>query len=100
MEKYIDTIKEYAQKLAAAGFPMAEDDLVFHTLRGLPKAFNGFKTAVRTRWGSPITIEELFNMLNGDDLQLIQESSTDNDISSVLVATQNWELWCCARSIW
>ncbi|KAG5530931.1 hypothetical protein RHGRI_025767 [Rhododendron griersonianum] len=48
MEKYIDTIKEYAQKLAAAGCPMAEDDLVFHTLRGLPKAFNGFKTAVRT----------------------------------------------------
>ncbi|KAE9454986.1 hypothetical protein C3L33_13112, partial [Rhododendron williamsianum] len=84
MEKYIDTIKEYAQKLGAAGSPVNEDDLIFHTLRVLPKVFNGFKTAVRTRGGT-ITFAELINMLNGEDLQLLQES--DTDISYVLVAT-------------
>lgn len=84
MEKYIDTIKEYAQKLGVAGSPVNEDDLIFHTLRGLPKVFNGFKTAVRTRGGT-ITFAELINMLNGEDLQLLQES--DTYISSVLVAT-------------
>lgn len=51
IEKYIDAIKEFAQKLAAIGSPVNDDDLVFHTLRGLPKEFNGFKTAIRTRGG-------------------------------------------------
>lgn len=86
MDKYIDTIKEYAQKIAAAGSPVSEDDLVFHTLRGLPKSFNGFNTAVRTRGGS-ITFAELVNMLTGEDLQLLQE--TETEISSVLVATHD-----------
>ncbi|KAG5529812.1 hypothetical protein RHGRI_030253 [Rhododendron griersonianum] len=63
MEAYIDTIKDYAQKLAAAGSPLDEDDLLFHTMRGLPKSFNGFKTAVRTR-GVTINFEELVTMLN------------------------------------
>lgn len=46
MEAYTDTLKDYAQKLAAAGSPVDEEDLIFHTLRGLPKVFNGFKTAI------------------------------------------------------
>lgn len=73
MKKYIDNIKEYAQKLAAAGSPMDDDDLIFHTLRGLPKVFNGFKTAVRTR-GNTITIDEVIAMLNGEEIQCLQES--------------------------
>lgn len=36
IEKYVDTIKEYAQKLVAAGSPVDDEDLIFHTLRGLP----------------------------------------------------------------
>ncbi|KAI8534884.1 hypothetical protein RHMOL_Rhmol10G0131600 [Rhododendron molle] len=38
--------KEYAQKLVA-GSPVDEDDLIFHTLRGLPDVFNGLKTTIR-----------------------------------------------------
>lgn len=69
-----------------AGSPIEDSDLVFHILRGLPKVFNGFKTALRTRGGT-LTFAELVNMLNGEDLQLVQESSSDNDLSSVLVVT-------------
>lgn len=47
IECYVDTIKEYAQKLAAAGSCVDDDDLIFHTLRGLPGVFNGLKTTVR-----------------------------------------------------
>lgn len=90
IEHYVDTIKEYAQKLVAAGSPVDEDDLIFHTLRGLPPVFNGFKTTVRAmRLRGEISFNEVVNMLNGEDIQLIQESSVDvaSSSSSVLVAT-------------
>lgn len=45
VEEYIDKIKDYAQKLEASGSPVSEDDLIFHTLRGLSRPFRGFKTA-------------------------------------------------------
>lgn len=83
MESYIDTIKDYSQKLAAVGSPLDENDLIFHTLRGLPKTFNGFKIAVRTR-GDTIGFSELVTMLKGEDLQLLQESEVDT--TTVLVA--------------
>lgn len=86
MDSYIDTIKDLAQKLTAAGSPLDEDDLIFHTLRGLPKPFNGFKTAVRTR-GDTITFAELVTMLKGEDLQLLQESEVDT--TTVLVANHS-----------
>lgn len=86
MEAYIDTINDYAQKLAAAGSPLDEDDLIFHTMWGLPKPFNGFKTVVRTR-GDTISFEELVTMLKGEDLQLQQESEVDT--TTVLVSNHS-----------
>lgn len=73
---YIDKIKELAQKLAAAGSPIDDNELVFHTLCGLPKAFNGLKTAVgavRTR-GHTLSFDEVVMLLNSEDVQLLQES--------------------------
>ena len=58
MELYLDSIKECAHKLAAAGSPVAEEDLVFHALNGLPNEYNSFKTATRTRAES-LKFEEL-----------------------------------------
>lgn len=89
IEVYVDTIKEYAQKLVAAGSPVDDDDLVFHTLRGLPPVFNGFKTtirAIRAR-GDRISFDEVVNMLHGEDLQLLQEPLAETSSTSVLVAT-------------
>lgn len=76
MEHYIDTIKEYAQKLAAAGSPVEDDDLIFHTLRGLPSVFNGFKTMIRAlqQQGHGISFNAVVTMLHGEDAQLLQES--------------------------
>lgn len=91
MEHYIDTIKEYAQKLAAAGSPVEDDDLIFHTLRGLPSIFNGFKTMIRAlqQQGHGISFNAVVTMLHGEDAQLLQESPTVNDTGTVLVATQH-----------
>ncbi|KAI8562467.1 hypothetical protein RHMOL_Rhmol03G0039200 [Rhododendron molle] len=90
IEHYVDTLKEFSQKLIVAGSPVDEDDLIFHTLRGLPPVFNGFKTtvrAMRTR-GDIISFDQVVNMLNGED-QLLQQSSAEHasSSSSVLVAT-------------
>lgn len=86
MESNVDTIKEYSQKLEAPGSPMNDKDLIFHLLRGLPKAFNNFKTAIRTR-GVNITFDEVVTMVHNEDLQLLQESTSEHDVSTVLVAT-------------
>lgn len=86
MENYIDTIKEFAQKLATTGSPIDDHNLIFHTLRGLPRPFNGFKTVIRTR-GNDIMFDELVTMLNGEELQLTQDSSSEIDTTTALVAT-------------
>lgn len=68
MESYIDQIKGYANRLAAAGLPVSDDDLVFHTLNGLPEEeFRGFRTAIHTRGGTFI-FDELVTMLNAKSI--------------------------------
>lgn len=87
MESYIDTVKTYAQRLAAAGNPLSDDDLVFHTLHGLPPVFNGFKTGIRTSGHTDLTFDELVTMLSGEDIQMTQDPSASIDTNSALIAT-------------
>ncbi|KAH7850217.1 hypothetical protein Vadar_029386 [Vaccinium darrowii] len=91
IEVYIDKIKEISQKLAATGSLVADDELVFHTLRGLPPLFNGLKTAVRafSARGTKLSFDEIVALLNSEDDQLLQNSGTDLDKSTVLVTTQS-----------
>lgn len=96
IDLYIDKIKELAQKLVAAGSPIEDDELVFRTLHGLPKAFNGLKTAVRavrTR-GYSLSFDEVVTMLKSEDIQLIQDSSSEAEVqnTSILVATHDQSL--------
>lgn len=68
MESYIDQIEDYGNRLAATGFPVSDDDLVFHTLNGLPEEeFKGFCTAIHIRGGT-FTFHELVTMLNAESL--------------------------------
>lgn len=72
-----------------SGSPIDEDDLIFHTLRGLPKVFNGLRTTVRamiTR-GEHAMFDEVVNMLHAEYQQLLQDSNTELDTGTVLVAT-------------
>lgn len=73
IDAYIDTIKEIAQKLAACGNPIEDDELVFHALHGLPKVFNGLRTVVRvvrTR-GHNVSFDELVTMMKSEDKILL-----------------------------
>ncbi|KAG5562894.1 hypothetical protein RHGRI_005583 [Rhododendron griersonianum] len=89
IDVYIDTIKDITQKLAAAGSPIEDDEIVFRALHGLPKVFNGLRTAVRavrTR-GHRVSFDELVTMMKSEDKQLSRDTP-DLDVSNtVLVAT-------------
>lgn len=85
MDVYIDSIKEFAQKLEVAGSPLGDDELIFHTLRGLARRFRGFRTAIRTR-GNTLTFEEVVTMLKGEDRDMMHDDESNLD-GSVLVAT-------------
>lgn len=59
--------------MSAAGNPLSEEDLVFHTLHGLSNEdFRGFKTAVRTRGIDTFTFDELVSILNGEDIEWLK----------------------------
>lgn len=89
IECYVDSIKEYTHKLAAFGSPVGDDDLIFHTLKGLPKVFNSFRTMVKgfqTR-GDSITLNDVVNMLSGENIQLLEENFKEVETGFVMVAT-------------
>lgn len=91
MDAYLDEIKEFAQKLEVVGSPIGEDELIFHTLRGLKTGFKGFKSAIRTR-GDNITFEELVTMLKGKAIEMMNEENEDTGVPNntyVLVATHS-----------
>lgn len=49
IEKYIDDIKICAQKLIAVGYGIDDDDMVFHTINGLPEVeYGSLKQTLRT----------------------------------------------------
>lgn len=87
MESYIDTIKEYAQKLVASGIPLEDDDLIcLSYFLWFVKGFIGFKTAIRSRGDT--TFDELVKMLNVEDIQMIKDDESETtETTSVLVAT-------------
>lgn len=83
MEQYLDTIKGLLQKLEASGTHMDDEDVVFHTLNGLPdETYHTFKQAIRTRAEvTPLTFSALYSMLRAEDL--CQDTV---DTSTLLVA--------------
>lgn len=91
IEAYVDKIQEISQKLTAAGCVVEDDELVFRTLQGLPKAFNGLRTAVRavrTR-GTKISFDDLVAMMKSEDIQLSKETSEVDANNTVLIASHS-----------
>lgn len=101
MQEYLDEISDYAQKLAASGSPIDEEDLIFYALNGLPSEFDPIKSAARMR-GGELKFEELTTILEADDmiLQKAQSKSISKlDNTAVLVATQTSGAQGAAASI-
>lgn len=46
--EYIQKIKHLSDILAAVSCPVDDEDLIIHTLNGLPSEYGPFKTSIRT----------------------------------------------------
>lgn len=69
MDVYLQRIKVVRDKLMAIGKLMAvgvligDEELLHIALKGLPKDFNSFRSAIRTR-STQLTFDELTTLLN------------------------------------
>lgn len=86
MVQYIDDIKVCAQKLSAVGYEIDDDDMVFHTINGLPEEeFSSLKQTLRTH--RDLKFHELVSILKAEE-QHSRKSKMAVGTSSVFVATQ------------
>lgn len=60
--EYVQKIKHISDNLAEVSCSVDEEDLIIHTLNGLPPEYGPFKTSIRT-CSHPISIEELHVLL-------------------------------------
>lgn len=89
LDAYFDTIKELSYKLAAAGAPLSNDDIIFHALHGLPSDFDTLQTALSARIGD-LSFEELITIVNGEEIRKNRSSGKPNSgVSSSVFLTVN-----------
>lgn len=67
ISEYIQKIKHVSDSPVAVCCPVDDEDLIIHTLNGLPSEYGPFKTSIRT-CSSRITIEELHVLLLCEEL--------------------------------
>lgn len=78
---YVKKIKHISGSLAAVLNPVDEEDLIIHTLNGLPPDYAAFRTSIRT-WSSPISIEELHVLLLCEELSLEGSHNTTTALTA------------------
>jgi hypothetical protein len=74
MQQYLHHIKLITDQLAAT--PVDDDDILIHTLNGLPDDYRPLATPIRMRARTEsITLEELHDMLIGEELCMQEDKS-------------------------
>lgn len=63
MDVYLQRIKVVRDKLMVVGVLIDDEELLHIALKGLPKDFNSFRSAIRTR-STQLTFDELTTLLN------------------------------------
>ena len=69
MDSYLQKIKVVKDKLLAVGVIVDDEELLHITLKGLPKEYNAFRSAIRTR-STHVNFEDLSTMLNAEEESL------------------------------
>lgn len=85
LNTYIDDIKICAQKLGAVGYIVDDDDMIFHTLNGLPTEYDPLKQTIRAQ--RDLRFYEVVTILKGEE-KTIHKEKVDEGSNSVLLATQ------------
>ncbi|PKU75419.1 hypothetical protein MA16_Dca020488 [Dendrobium catenatum] len=72
MAQYLLKIKSILDSLATAGASIDSEDIIHHTLNGLPALYQAFKTAICTNL-QPLSLDDLYTILCSEELNLAHE---------------------------
>ncbi|KAJ8639269.1 hypothetical protein MRB53_015963 [Persea americana] len=79
MQDYLHQIQVLADQLATYGSPVGDEDLILHTLAGLPSLYHPFQTAIRTKSRhDPVSLKELHTLLICEELSLTEDTTNDS----------------------
>lgn len=76
MAQYLSDIKSKVDLIAAAGFPIDSEDIIYYTLNGLSSSYQNFKVAVRTNL-QPISLDDLYSLLCSEETLLQAEAAKE-----------------------
>lgn len=86
ISEYVQRIKHLVDSLAMALCLMDDEDLLIHTLNGLPSKNGPFKTSIRTR-SSPTSLEELHALLLCEEMSIATSQSSVLDHSTAFISS-------------
>ncbi|PKU83273.1 hypothetical protein MA16_Dca006674 [Dendrobium catenatum] len=76
MSQYLIAIKSLVDAVAAIGYPLDSEEVIFYTLNGLPPKYQAFKTAIRTNL-QPLSFDDLYTLLFSEEINLLQETTKE-----------------------
>ncbi|PKU73330.1 Retrovirus-related Pol polyprotein from transposon TNT 1-94 [Dendrobium catenatum] len=76
MTQYLLTVKSKVDAIVAAGSSLDSEEIIFHTLNGLPAKYQSFKSAIRTNL-QPLSLDDLYTLLCSEELNLAHEASQE-----------------------
>lgn len=86
ISEFIQRIKTIFDNLTATSCLVDDEDLIIHTLNGLPPKYGPFKISIQTR-SSPISIGELHVLLPCEELNIESLSQPLSNHSSTAILT-------------
>ena len=84
VDLYLQKIKVVRDKLMAVGVILDDEELLHIAIKGLPKEFNAFKSAIRTR-STQVNFDELTTLLGAEEESL----NESNDVKETFAMTVN-----------
>ena len=86
VDLYLQKTKVVKDKLLAVGVIMDDEELLHITLKGLPKEYNAFKLAIRTK-STHLSFDELSTMLNAEEESLCDGFEVKDTIFAMVATT-------------
>uniref|UniRef100_A0A2N9H369 CCHC-type domain-containing protein n=1 Tax=Fagus sylvatica TaxID=28930 RepID=A0A2N9H369_FAGSY len=82
ISSYLQKVKNTRDKLVAVGILIDNEELLHIILKGLPREYGPFCSAIRTR-NEPISFEEIMVLLQTEELSLVECSDSAKDLQAM-----------------
>ena len=79
VDVYLQKIEVVKEKFLVVGVIMDDEELLHIAIKGLPKEYNAFRSAIRTR-STQLSFDELSTMLNAEEESLNEGLEVKNTI--------------------